>query len=67
MTEKHKDSTLDNNLTSDTAEPTKAEIARAYRLIANAKIRKQMHDNEVALKGHFVNWVFNNLNLKKYR
>jgi len=49
------------------AEPSAAELARGLRLISNAMVRKQMKENEVALKGLYVNWAFDKLNLTKYR
>lgn len=61
MTENSKD------IISDDAEPTAAEVAKGLRLISSASLRKQMIENEITLKGYFVDWVFNSLNLKKYR
>ena len=51
----------------DEVGPTPAETAAGLRLISSAMIRKQLHANEVALKGLHVDWLFSKLNLTRYR
>ncbi len=48
-------------------EPSISEIRRSLHIRANANARRQEHANEVALKGLYVNWLFNKLNLTQYR
>ena len=43
------------------------ETARGLRLISRAVMQRQMKANEVQLKGFFVDWMFDKLNLTKYR
>ena len=44
-----------------------AEISRGINLVMAAQYRRQLHANEVALKGHYVDFLFDRLNLTKYR
>jgi ABC-type transporter MlaC component len=57
----------DRQLIDEAEQPTMAETARGLRLMSNSMLRKQMHRNEVALKSIYVDWVFDKLNLSKYR
>ena len=60
-------SIVDDVLSPDVATPTIAETARSLEIISAGMRRRQQHDNEVALKGLFVDWAFNKLNLNRYR
>ena len=46
---------------------TDIEIYRNFQLKAAAAARAQMKANEVALKKIYVDWLFDNLNLKVYK
>lgn len=48
-------------------QPSQSEMARAIQLAGIKASRDRMHANEVALKGFYVDFLFNRLNLNKYR
>ena len=48
-------------------ELSQREIANGIQMQATASYRKIAKANEVALKGLYMTWAFNALNLNKYR
>jgi len=47
--------------------PSLAESNRGIQLISHSIMQRQAKANEVALKGLYVDFLFDKLNLKKYR
>ena len=58
---------IDDPIIDESAQATDAEMARALQIIQGSMYRRQAHANEVALKGLYVDWAFDKLNLTKYR
>ena len=48
-------------------QPSDAEMARSLRVLSHAMMRRKALESEKALKGLQCDWIFNKLNLTKYR
>jgi len=61
------DTIIDDPILNEESQPADAELARGLKLTSQAMMRKKAEASEKALKGLYVDWAFDKLNLTEYR